>query len=71
MGLFTTTTDQQLEAARKQVVASDRVCPSCKAPFAISGATLTMINPALGMEGHKCPACGYVLVFRRPSADGF
>lgn len=70
MGLLTTTKNQQLEEARKTIVAADRVCPSCKAPFTISGATLALFNPALGLEGHRCPACGYVLVSRRPSPDG-
>jgi len=70
MGLFTTTDDKHLEEAKKQVVAGDGVCPNCKAPFSISGATLTTFNAALGVEGHKCPACSYVISRRRPSADG-
>ena len=70
MALFTTTEDKQLEAARAQVVAGDAVCPGCKVAFTITGATLTMFNAALGMEGHRCPNCGYRIVRRRPSPDG-
>jgi hypothetical protein len=70
MGLFTTTEDPQLEERRKEVVASERVCPACKQPFTSTGATLQAFNPALGIEGHKCPHCGHVLSLRRPSADG-
>jgi predicted Zn finger-like uncharacterized protein len=70
MGLFTTTEDRELEDARKQVQPGDVVCPNCKAPFAISGATLSAFNGALGIEGHKCPQCGQVLSRRRPSPDG-
>jgi hypothetical protein len=70
MGLFTTTDDKHLEAARKQVTPGDSVCPGCKAPFALSGATLTSFNAALGVEGHTCPACGQVVSRRRPSSDG-
>jgi hypothetical protein len=70
MGLFTTTEDKQLEDARKQVVAGERVCPSCKQPFTSSGATLSAFNAALGIEGHACPHCGHVLTLRRPSPDG-
>ncbi len=70
MGLFTTTEDPDLEDARKQVQPSERVCPHCKAPFTASGETLTAWNGALGIEGHRCPACGQVLSFRRPSPDG-
>jgi hypothetical protein len=70
MGLFTTTEDKQLEDARKQVLAGESVCPSCKSPFTSSGATLTAWNAALGIEGHRCPSCGYVLSRRRPSPDG-
>jgi hypothetical protein len=70
MGLFTTTEDPDLEDARKQVVASDRVCPHCQAPFQATGATLSAWNAALGIEGHTCPACGQVMSIRRPSAHG-
>jgi hypothetical protein len=70
MGLFTTTEDKQLEEARKQVVATQRVCPNCKAPFTSTGETLAAWNGALGIEGHRCPQCGHVLSFRRPSPDG-
>jgi hypothetical protein len=70
MGLFTTTDDKQLEEARKHVVPSEVVCPACKAPFTQSGATLSAINPALGLEAHKCPSCGHTLSSRRPSPDG-
>ena len=71
MGLFTTTDDKHLEAARRQVVAGETVCPSCKAAFSISGVTLSTFNAALGIEGHTCPSCGHVLSRRRPSLDGF
>jgi hypothetical protein len=70
MGLFTTTENKELEQARKHVVATDRVCPSCKQPFTSTGATLTAFNAALGIEGHACPHCGHLLSCRRPSADG-
>jgi hypothetical protein len=70
MGLFTTTDDKQLEEARKRVVAADLVCPSCKAPFTTSGATLSAVNPAIGLEAHTCPHCGHVVTRRTPSADG-
>jgi hypothetical protein len=70
MGLFTTTDDKHLEAARRHVVPSETVCPSCKAPLSLSGATLTTFNAALGIEGHTCPACGQTMSRRRPSADG-
>lgn len=70
MALFTTTEKKELEDARKHVVSAERVCPNCKQPFASSGATLTAYNGALGIEGHTCPHCGFVLSFRRPSPDG-
>ena len=70
MGLFTTTEDPALEDARKHIVATDRVCPNCKAPFQSTGETLAAFNAALGLEGHKCPKCGHVLTLRRPSPDG-
>jgi hypothetical protein len=70
MGLFTTTEDPVLEEARKQVIPGDRVCPSCKAPFVATGATLTAFNAALGIEAHRCPSCGHVVSHRRPSPDG-
>ena len=69
MPLFTTLKDEQLEAARKDVVPGEVVCPSCKAPLQITGATLSTWNPALGLEGHRCPACGHVLVRRRGGPD--
>ena len=56
--------------ARKRVVASDHVCPECKAPFSATGATLAAFNGALGIEAHRCPQCGHVMSFRRPSLDG-
>ena len=70
MGLFTTTEDKQLEEARKQVVPSEVVCPACKQPFQAAGATLSAVNPALGLEAHTCPSCGHVLSRRHPSIDG-
>lgn len=70
MGLFTTREDEQLEAARTQVVPGDCVCPSCKAPFRTDGKSLQAYNAALGIEGHKCPACGFLVSRRRPSPDG-
>jgi hypothetical protein len=70
MGLFTTTDDKQLEEARKRVVPSEVVCPACKAPFTSSAQTLSAVNPALGLEAHKCPHCGHLLSSRRPSSDG-
>ncbi len=70
MGLFTTTEDKQLEEARKRVVPSEMVCPACKAPFSATGQTLSAANPALGIEAHKCPACGHILSSRRASPDG-
>jgi hypothetical protein len=70
MGLFTTTDDKDLEEARKRVVATDVVCPACKAPFTTSGATLSAINPALGLEAHKCPNCGELVTRRVVSPDG-
>lgn len=70
MGLFTTNKNQELEAARPQVVPGERVCPSCKQPFTSNGETLTAFNGALGIEGHACPHCGNTLSFRRPSPDG-
>lgn len=68
MGLFTTTDDKTLEEARKTVVPSEMICPSCKAPFTADGKSLSAINPALGLEAHKCPACGHILSRRRPSS---
>jgi hypothetical protein len=70
MGLFTTTDDKQLEEARKNVVPSEMVCTACKQPFTSSGQTLSAVNPALGLEAHKCPHCGNLLSSRRPSSDG-
>lgn len=70
MGLFTNMDDKALTDARKQVVPSERVCPSCKAPFVSSGATLSAFNAALGIEAHRCPHCGHIVSQRRPSADG-
>lgn len=58
MGILTTIEDQKLEEARKKVVAEDRVCTVCHAPFTTSGKTLSAVNPDLGMVMHKCPACG-------------
>jgi len=70
MGMFTSTDDKHLEDAKTQVSPSHMVCPSCHAPLSISGATLVTFNSALGIEGHKCPACGFMISRRRPSADG-
>jgi hypothetical protein len=70
MGLFTTTDDKQLEEAKKRVVATDLVCPACKAPFTTSGASLSAINPALGLEAHTCPNCGHLVSRRAASPDG-
>jgi len=70
MGLFTTTDDKQLEEARKNVVPGEVICPACKQSFTTSGATLSAVNPALGLEAHKCPHCAHLLSSRRPSADG-
>ena len=70
MGLFTTTDDKHLEAAKKLVSPSDIVCPGCKAPLSLSGATLSTFNASLGLEGHECPSCGHVVSRRRPSPDG-
>jgi hypothetical protein len=70
MGLFTTTVDKQLEEARTQVVPGESVCPSCKSPFRLSGATLAAWNAPLGIEGHACPSCGHLVSRRRPSVDG-
>ena len=68
--MLTTTEDKELEAARKEVVAADRVCPSCKARFVSTGATLRTWNGAVGLEGHACPACGHLVLARRDSPDG-
>jgi hypothetical protein len=70
MGLFTTTDDKDLEEARKRVVATDVVCPACIVPFTTSGATLSAINPALGLEAHKCPNCGELVTRRVVPPDG-
>ena len=70
MGLFTTTDDKDLEEARKRVVATEVVCPACKAPFTTSGASLSAINASLGLEAHKCPNCGEVVTRRVASPDG-
>lgn len=70
MGLFTTTDDKHLAEARKHVAPGETVCPGCKAPLSLSGATLVTFNGALGIEGHACPACGQVVSRRRPSSDG-
>jgi ssDNA-binding Zn-finger/Zn-ribbon topoisomerase 1 len=70
MGLFVTTENKEMEDARNQVEPSERICPSCKQPFTSTGQTLSAWNGALGIEGHKCPHCGSVLSFRRPSPDG-
>ena len=69
MGLFTKRTDIELEQARNDVVPGQRVCPSCRAEFTTSRETLTMVNAALGIEGHKCPSCGAVAVSRRAAPD--
>ena len=61
MAILTTIKDPQLEAARNGVVAEDKVCPACAAPFRTSGETLAAINPELGMLMHKCPKCGHEL----------
>lgn len=70
MGLFTPTEDKDLEEARKRVVATEVVCPACKAPFTSSGATLSAVNAALGLEAHKCPNCGELVTRRVASPDG-
>jgi hypothetical protein len=70
MGLFTTQKDEDLENARGQVVPGECVCPGCKQPFRAEGATLSAFNAALGLEGHTCPHCGFVVSRRRPSPDG-
>jgi hypothetical protein len=70
MGLFTNTVDRQLEEARREVVPGDTVCPGCKAPFTMTGETLSAFNPALSIEAHRCPACGHMVSRRRPSLDG-
>lgn len=59
MGILTTVKDPQLEHARANLVAEDRVCPECKAPFTTSKETLSAVNAELGMEMHKCPSCGF------------
>lgn len=71
MGLFTTTKDRHLAEARKEVVPTALVCPTCKAPFTTSGETLTALNRPLGIEAHKCPSCGAILSHARTSARGF
>lgn len=58
MALFTTIKDPKLEEAKRNVVAEDRVCPECQAPFTTSTETLAAVNPDLGMVMHRCPACG-------------
>lgn len=70
MGLFTTTEKKELEEARKQIVPSERICPSCQQSFTSTGQTLSAWNGALGIEGHACPHCGNLVSFRRPSPDG-
>ena len=70
MGLLTTLHDQISEEARNQVVPGEMVCPACKAPFTKSGATLVAWNAGIGLEGHKCPACGHLVTLSRPSLDG-
>jgi transposase len=70
MALFTTTENKELEAARTQVVPTESVCPNCKSPLVLSGKTLSAFNAALGIEGHSCPQCGFVVSRRRPSMDG-
>ncbi len=70
MALFTTLTNEELEEARDQVVPGDCICPGCKEPFSANGATLSAFNAALGLEGHSCPRCGFVVSRRRPSPDG-
>ena len=57
MGILTNIKDEKLEEARKKIVAEDRVCPTCAAPFRASASTLAALNPDLGMVMHKCPAC--------------
>ena len=59
MAILTSITDQKLVEARKNLVAEERVCPQCAAPFRTSAETLTSVNPDLGMEMHTCPACGH------------
>lgn len=59
MGILSTVKDPQLEQARESIVAEDRVCPECKAPFVTSKETLAAVNPELGMQMHTCPACGF------------
>jgi hypothetical protein len=65
MGLLTTTEDPQLQEARKEVLAGELVCPSCKAAFTATGETLMAFNAPLGLEGHKCPSCGVTITRRR------
>ena len=69
MAILTNIKDEKLEAARKNVVAEDRVCPTCAAPFRTSPATLAALNPDLGMMMHRCPACGAeVWIIKLPGA---
>jgi hypothetical protein len=70
MGLFTTTEDKDLEEARLRVVATELVCPACKAPFTTSGPSLSAVNAALRLEAHKCPKCGELVTRRLASPDG-
>jgi hypothetical protein len=70
MGLFTTTEDAGLVEARRRVTDGDLVCPACKQPFVKCGTTLAAWNEAVGLEGHKCPACGHLVTLRLPSPDG-
>jgi hypothetical protein len=65
MGLLTTTEDPQLQEAREQVVPAEVVCPGCKSPFTKTGETLTALNAPLGLEAHRCPACGCTVSARR------
>ncbi|MCU1279608.1 MAG: hypothetical protein JWM53_3154 [bacterium] len=65
MGLLTTTEKKELEEARKQIVPSERICPSCKQGFMSTGKTLSAWNATLGIEGHACPHCGALLSILR------
>jgi hypothetical protein len=61
VAILTNLVDEKLEKAKKEVVATLRVCPACAKPFTASAETLHAINPDLGMIMHKCPACGHEL----------
>ncbi len=65
MGLFSRLEDPKLAEAKKNVVATEQVCPACAAKFVTSASTLVGFNVELALETHRCASCGHEIFLRR------